>query len=122
VAENPHYKELLRLLNEFEVEYLIVGGFALLSSKPTTRQRITTVPFTDGYVSKERRSQRMICGLQVSSLNIRLPCLRVTHTLTSFLSSPASSHGRGVPFKSSNAINSFSPGTRAGDPAETLHR
>src|ERR1700732_4448750 len=28
MAENPHYKELLQLLNEFEVEYLIVGGFA----------------------------------------------------------------------------------------------
>ena len=30
MAENPHYKELLRLLNEFEVEYLIVGGFAVM--------------------------------------------------------------------------------------------
>ncbi len=25
-----HYKELLQLLNEFEVEYLIVGGFAVM--------------------------------------------------------------------------------------------
>jgi hypothetical protein len=24
MAENPHYKELLQLLNQFEVEYLIV--------------------------------------------------------------------------------------------------
>jgi hypothetical protein len=30
MAESPHYKELLRLLNEFEVEYLIVGGFAVM--------------------------------------------------------------------------------------------
>ena len=30
MAENPHYKELLQLLNEFEVEYLIVGGFAVM--------------------------------------------------------------------------------------------
>ena len=30
MAENPRYKELLRLLNEFEVEYLIVGGFAVM--------------------------------------------------------------------------------------------
>jgi hypothetical protein len=30
MAENPHYKELLRLLNEFQVEYLIVGGFAVM--------------------------------------------------------------------------------------------
>jgi hypothetical protein len=29
MAENPHYKELLPLLNEFEVEYLIVGGYAV---------------------------------------------------------------------------------------------
>jgi len=30
MVENPHFKELLRLLNEFEVEYLIVGGFAVM--------------------------------------------------------------------------------------------
>ncbi|MGE5112051.1 MAG: nucleotidyltransferase [Acidobacteriaceae bacterium] len=30
MAENPHYKELLQLLNEFEIEYLIVGGFAVM--------------------------------------------------------------------------------------------
>ncbi|MGA7291561.1 MAG: hypothetical protein WBW53_12285 [Terriglobales bacterium] len=30
MAENPHYKEPLQLLNEFDVEYLIVGGFAVM--------------------------------------------------------------------------------------------
>ena len=30
MAESPHYKELLQLLNKFEVEYLIVGGFAVM--------------------------------------------------------------------------------------------
>jgi hypothetical protein len=30
MAENPHYKELLQLLNEFKVEYLIVGGYAIM--------------------------------------------------------------------------------------------
>ena len=30
MAESPHYRELLQLLNEFEVEYLIVGGFAVM--------------------------------------------------------------------------------------------
>jgi hypothetical protein len=30
MAESPHYKELLQLLNQFEVEYLIVGGFAVM--------------------------------------------------------------------------------------------
>jgi hypothetical protein len=30
MAENPQYKELLQLLNEFDVEYLIVGGFAVM--------------------------------------------------------------------------------------------
>jgi predicted nucleotidyltransferase len=30
MSENPHYRELLQLLNEFEVEYLIVGGFAVM--------------------------------------------------------------------------------------------
>jgi predicted nucleotidyltransferase len=28
MAESPHYKELLQALNECEVEYLIVGGYA----------------------------------------------------------------------------------------------
>ncbi len=30
MAENLDYKELLQLLNEFQVEYLIVGGFAVM--------------------------------------------------------------------------------------------
>ena len=30
MAESPHYKELLQLLNEFKVEYLIVGGYAVM--------------------------------------------------------------------------------------------
>ncbi len=30
MAESPHYKELLQLLNEFELEYLIVGGSAVM--------------------------------------------------------------------------------------------
>ncbi len=30
MAEKPHYRELLLLLNEFQVEYLIVGGFAVM--------------------------------------------------------------------------------------------
>ena len=30
MAESPDYKELLQLLNEFEVDYLIVGGFAVM--------------------------------------------------------------------------------------------
>src|SRR5439155_4083201 len=30
MAENPHYRELLQLLNEFEVRYLVVGGYAVM--------------------------------------------------------------------------------------------
>ena len=30
MAESPHYNELLRILNEFEVEYLVVGGYAVM--------------------------------------------------------------------------------------------
>lgn len=30
MAQNPDYKELLQLLNEFDAEYLIVGGFAVM--------------------------------------------------------------------------------------------
>ena len=30
MAESPHYKELLQALNEYEVEYLIVGGYAVM--------------------------------------------------------------------------------------------
>ncbi len=29
MAESPHYRELLQLLNDFEVEYLIVGDFGV---------------------------------------------------------------------------------------------
>ena len=30
MAENPHYKELLQLLNKFQAEFLIVGGYAVM--------------------------------------------------------------------------------------------
>jgi|SRR5579864_383883 len=30
MAENPHFRELLQLLNDFEVRYLIVGGYAVM--------------------------------------------------------------------------------------------
>jgi hypothetical protein len=30
MAESPPYKELLHILNELEVEYLIVGGYAVM--------------------------------------------------------------------------------------------
>jgi hypothetical protein len=30
MAESPHYKELLQVLNEYDVEYLIVGGYAVM--------------------------------------------------------------------------------------------
>lgn len=30
MAENLHYRELLQLLNEYQVEYLIVGGYAVM--------------------------------------------------------------------------------------------
>lgn len=30
MAENRHYRDLLLALNEFDVEYLIVGGYAVM--------------------------------------------------------------------------------------------
>jgi Nucleotidyl transferase of unknown function (DUF2204) len=30
MGENPHYRELLQLLNKFQTEFLIVGGFAVM--------------------------------------------------------------------------------------------
>lgn len=30
MAENPHFRELLQLLNDFEVRYLVVGGYAIM--------------------------------------------------------------------------------------------
>ena len=30
MAENPHFRELLQILNDFEVRYLIVGGYAVM--------------------------------------------------------------------------------------------
>jgi hypothetical protein len=29
MAENPHFRELLQLLNDYEVRYLIVGGYTI---------------------------------------------------------------------------------------------
>jgi hypothetical protein len=33
-GRKPRYRELLQLLNEFEVDYLIVGGFAVMKYGP----------------------------------------------------------------------------------------
>lgn len=30
MAENPHFRELLQLLNDFEVRYMVVGGYAVM--------------------------------------------------------------------------------------------
>ena len=30
MAENPHFRELLQLLNNYEIHYLIVGGYAIM--------------------------------------------------------------------------------------------
>jgi len=30
MAESPHFKQLLQLLNELKVRYLIVGGYAVM--------------------------------------------------------------------------------------------
>ena len=39
MAESPHYRELLQLLNDFEVEYLIVGDLKCsMICKITTEQ------------------------------------------------------------------------------------
>jgi len=45
MAENPDYRELLQLFNDFELEYLIVGGFAVMTA-------ITGVEFDDAWKNK----------------------------------------------------------------------
>ena len=40
MAESPDYKELLQILNDFEVEYLIVGGFAVMKYGNRVTQKI----------------------------------------------------------------------------------
>jgi hypothetical protein len=59
MAENPHYKELLQLLNDFEVEYLIVGGYAVMKyGEP----RYTNL---DVWVhNSERNSVRLVSALK----------------------------------------------------------
>jgi hypothetical protein len=37
MAESPHYKELLHILNELEVEDLIVGGYAVVAECRSAR-------------------------------------------------------------------------------------
>jgi hypothetical protein len=39
MAENPHYRELLRILNECGVEYLIVGGYAVMNTPNRVTQK-----------------------------------------------------------------------------------
>jgi hypothetical protein len=41
MAENPHYKELLQLLNEFEVEHLTVSGDAVMYGEPRYTKDLT---------------------------------------------------------------------------------
>ncbi len=53
MVENPHYKELLQLLNEFQVEYLIVGW-----SKHQKNSTQGTQSYTEEFIS---------CVLSVSS-------------------------------------------------------
>jgi len=36
MAESPHFKELLQCLNDFEVRYLIVGGYAVMKIRGAT--------------------------------------------------------------------------------------
>src|SRR5690242_17398514 len=45
MAESPHYKELLQALNEYEVEYLIVGGYAVMNTRSRATRRIWTCGF-----------------------------------------------------------------------------
>jgi hypothetical protein len=42
-GRKPDYKELLQILNDFEVEYLIVGGFAVMKYGNHVTQKISTV-------------------------------------------------------------------------------
>jgi hypothetical protein len=44
MAESPHYRELLQLLNVSQVEYLIVGGYA---KKAKGSQPMTVIELPD---------------------------------------------------------------------------
>ena len=56
MAENPNYKELLQVLNEFEVEYLIVGGFAVMKDG---EPRYTKEPRCLGDKPEKMRTQQI---------------------------------------------------------------
>jgi len=59
MVESPHYRELLQLLNDCQVEYLIVGGYAVMKY---TEPRYTKeqVKFTRTAVTP--RSHHVYCG------------------------------------------------------------
>jgi hypothetical protein len=57
MAESPRYRELLQLLNEFEVEYLIVGGFAVMKySEPRYTKDL------DVWVHNSAQNSRRVVG------------------------------------------------------------
>ena len=62
---------------------------ASVCSMPTSRRRITTLPFTGSCVSRVLPFRRTICGSQPSCCNIPWCYSPVTLTLMCFLSSPA---------------------------------
>jgi hypothetical protein len=58
MAENPHYKELLQLLNQFEVEYLIVGGYAVMKYGSHVTRKISTCGYAIQRRIQSESSQR----------------------------------------------------------------
>jgi predicted nucleotidyltransferase len=75
MAENPHYKEPLQLLNEFDVEYLIVGGFAVMKygepryskdldvwvdNSPENSARVVAAPIEHDHITAETFTNKRI--------------------------------------------------------------
>lgn len=60
MAESPHYKELLQLLNKFQAEFLIVGGYAVMKyGEPRYTKDL------DVWVSNSAaNSARVVCALR----------------------------------------------------------
>jgi hypothetical protein len=49
MAVSPHYSELLRLLNEIEAEYLIIGGYAMMKYTRGACRFRSAAPFGRDY-------------------------------------------------------------------------
>jgi hypothetical protein len=72
MAENPHDKELLQIFNDFEVEYLIVGGFPVVK----TLKRFGTAIEHDQITFETVTYRQAVYQIAIARLRIDIPIVQ----------------------------------------------